>query len=147
MQRAEQAGLSGILSFPSALRQDEVVALLSQADAFLAPCVTAANGAMEGMPVALMGAMASGLPVISTRHSGIPELIGDGVSGLLVDERDAAGLAGAMTRLRGDDGLRQSLAATARARTENDYDAARLNKELFKILTALPGAGDGRGSR
>jgi colanic acid/amylovoran biosynthesis glycosyltransferase len=137
MARATEAGLANIVSFPGPLHQDEVVALLSTADAFVAPSVTAANGDMEGIPVALMEAMASGLPVISTRHSGIPELIKDGVSGLLADERDAAGLADAMARIMADERLTRSLVDAARAGIERDYDASRLNKDLFKRLTAL----------
>ena len=79
--------------------QGETVNLIKEADIFLAPSVTAANGDQEGIPVVLMEALASGLPVISTHHSGIPELVEDGRSGLLVPERDVPALADALKRL------------------------------------------------
>ncbi|MBL1603589.1 glycosyltransferase, partial [Klebsiella pneumoniae] len=60
---------------------------------FLLPSVTASNGDMEGIPVALMEAMASGLPVISTYHSGIPELIDDHKNGYLCPERNSEAIA------------------------------------------------------
>jgi colanic acid/amylovoran biosynthesis glycosyltransferase len=68
--------------------QNEIKVLMSETDIFLAPSVTSRNGDQEGIPVVLMEAMASGIPVISTYHSGIPELIEDGKSGFLAPERD-----------------------------------------------------------
>jgi glycosyltransferase involved in cell wall biosynthesis len=66
---------------------------------------TPENGDMEGKPIAVMEAMASGLPVVATRHSGIPELIEDEVTGLLVAEYDIEAMADAMIRLAKDDDL------------------------------------------
>ena len=70
---------------------------------------------MEGIPVALMEAMASGVPVVATRLSGIPELVEDGVTGLLVEPHDPDGLAAALERLLADDELAARLAAAPRA--------------------------------
>lgn len=133
----ENLGLGDTIAFPGTLRQPEVVALYDEADAFMAPSVTAANGDMEGIPVALMEAMASGLPVISTRHSGIPELIEDGVSGLLAEERDVAGLADAMMTLMSSEDLRNSLAVAGRHKVEQDFEAKYLNRALLNELTSL----------
>ncbi|NEP20408.1 MAG: colanic acid biosynthesis glycosyltransferase WcaL, partial [Leptolyngbya sp. SIO4C1] len=74
-------------------QQDEVAKILSTAHILLAPSVTSSNGDMEGIPVALMEAMATGIPVISTWHSGIPELIHHEKSGILVPERNSSELA------------------------------------------------------
>ena len=71
----------------------EVKAMLDDADVFLLPSVTGADGDMEGIPVALMEAMAVGIPVVSTLHSGIPELVEADKSGWLVPENDARALA------------------------------------------------------
>ena len=81
--------------------QDEVATTLQSAHVLVAPSVTAADGDQEGTPVAILEAQASGLPVISTRHSGIPEIVQDGVSGRLVDERNAPALAAAIAEIVG----------------------------------------------
>ncbi|VUS83915.1 GDP-mannose-dependent alpha-(1-6)-phosphatidylinositol monomannoside mannosyltransferase [Klebsiella huaxiensis] len=73
-----------ILGFQS---QDKVKMILDKSNVFALPSVVASNGDMEGIPVALMEAMASGLPVISTYHSGIPELIENNVNGYLCEEK------------------------------------------------------------
>ena len=72
---------------------EQIVELVASADIFLAPCVTAKNGDQEGIPMVIMEAMALGLPVISTEHTGIPELVEDGKTGYLVSERDVDALA------------------------------------------------------
>jgi colanic acid/amylovoran biosynthesis glycosyltransferase len=74
-------------------RHDEIVELMRSADILLAPSVTSKDGDQEGIPVVLMEALAQGLPVLSTRHSGIPELVRDGEFGFLVPERDLDALA------------------------------------------------------
>lgn len=73
-------------------RQDEVVQILNSSDILVAPSITSQNGDQEGIPVAIMEAMAMGMPVVSTLHSGIPELVQNGVSGYLVPEKDVDGL-------------------------------------------------------
>lgn len=72
---------------------------MADADMLLQPSVTAASGDQEGIPVALMEALAMGLPVVATKHAGIPELVLDGETGLLVPERDPAALAAAIGEL------------------------------------------------
>ena len=69
-------------------QQHEIVQILSKTHLLLAPSITSSDGDTEGIPVVLMEAMAMGLPVISTEHSGIPELVENGKSGFLVPERD-----------------------------------------------------------
>ena len=73
--------------------------LLDNADILLAPSVTAEDGDQEGTPTVLMEALAQGLPVLSTRHSGIPELVQDGESGFLVPERDVDAMAGSCEKM------------------------------------------------
>jgi colanic acid/amylovoran biosynthesis glycosyltransferase len=77
----------------------EVVRLFDQAHIFLAPSVTSQQGDQEGIPLVVHEAMAVGLPVVSTRHTGIPELVQDGESGFLVAERDVNGIADRLTYL------------------------------------------------
>ena len=75
------------------VNQEEVTKLMQDSDILIAPSITANDGDKEGIPVVLMEAQAMGLPVISTYHSGIPELIIDGHNGFLVKERDFSALA------------------------------------------------------
>jgi colanic acid/amylovoran biosynthesis glycosyltransferase len=79
--------------------QEEVSQLMSESHLFLLPSVTASDGNKEGTPTVLLEAQATGLPVVSTTHAGIPEIVADGDAGLLVPERDADALADALSEL------------------------------------------------
>jgi glycosyltransferase involved in cell wall biosynthesis len=98
------------------------------------PCRVARNGDLDGIPVALMEAMAAGVPVVSTRLSGIPELVEDGRSGLLVPPDDAAALADALHRLLADDSLAAALALRARARVAELHDLEKNSARLAALL-------------
>lgn len=89
----EQYQLDGVIEMPGFKPSHQVKEMLEQADVFLLPSITGRDGDMEGIPVALMEAMAVGIPVISTVHSGIPELVESGKSGWLAPENDAQALA------------------------------------------------------
>ena len=95
-----------------------------EAHLYIQPSVTAESGDQEGVPVSLMEAMASGIPVISTRHSGIPELVIDGQTGHLTGERDGEALAVAIERLT-HRASAERLAQAARARVEQEFDRRR----------------------
>jgi colanic acid/amylovoran biosynthesis glycosyltransferase len=114
--------------------QTEVARAMAEAHLFLAPSVTAANGDMEGIPVSLMEAMATGLPVISTHHSGIPELVDDGKSGCLVHERDVAELTDALGQLAGHPERWPEMGEYGRRKVESDYDARTLVERLALLL-------------
>jgi colanic acid/amylovoran biosynthesis glycosyltransferase len=117
--------------------QNEVRNLLDQSHILLAPSVTAENGDQEGIPVALMEAMAMGLPVISTQHSGIPELIENGVSGLLVPERDVEALTEALRFSLNNPSICEKYSGKARSRIEQEYDIDKLNIELEALFSEL----------
>jgi glycosyltransferase involved in cell wall biosynthesis len=97
-------------------------------------CVLPSND--EGLPNAVLESMAAGVPVVATRVGGIPELIDDGVDGLLVEPGDAAGLAEAMTRLATDEALRVRLGAAARKRARSFSWEACTDRhvELYEML-------------
>jgi glycosyltransferase involved in cell wall biosynthesis len=83
----------------------------------------------------MMESLAMGLPVVSTRVSGIPELVRDGENGLLVSEKDAAALAAALGQLMEDDALRRQLAARGRELVEREFNIrenARRMVDLFQ---------------
>lgn len=91
---------------------------------FLSPSVTAADGDSEGgAPVAIIEMAASGMPVVSTRHCDIPEVLEDGVSGLLAEERDVDGLAEKLGWLLDHPEAWDALTSAARRRVETEFDA------------------------
>ncbi len=92
-QLARDYGIEQIVEFIGDRSTEEVAGLLHEADYFLHPSITAKNGDQEGIPTAIMEAMAVGLPIVSTKHAGIPELVEHGVNGLLSNEKDVEGLA------------------------------------------------------
>ena len=115
-------------------KQQEVTAILNHADLVLAPSVTSLDGDCEGIPVSLMESMAKGLPVISTYHSGIPELIEDGVSGYLLPERDINQLASKIEHLITNPTLRVEMGQRGRQKVVQDYNIDLLNDRLIEIL-------------
>jgi len=109
-------GLEDRVEFKGVLSHERVALEMQHARAFVQHSVTTPeNNDMEGKPVAVAEAMASGLPVVSTRHSGIVELVEDEVTGLLVDEFDVEAMAAAMIRLAQDDALVTQLGRDASA--------------------------------
>ena len=87
-QLVKEKNLSDHVTFTGVINEEKVKNLMNEADVFVHHSVTSKRGDREGVPTVLMEAMATGLPVISTFHSGIPELINDGINGFLVKERD-----------------------------------------------------------
>lgn len=116
--------------------QDEVAALLHESQALLAPSITTDSGEEEGIPVALMEAMATGMPVISTRHSGIPELVDDGISGDLVEERTVDQLATSMQRFLDRPGRVAEMGRAGRKTIESRFNNNVLHPRLLEILHA-----------
>lgn len=125
------------IRFLGARPHADVFAELARADVFLLPSIVAENGDMEGVPVSLMEAMARGVIVLATRHSGIPELIEDGVTGLLVDEKDADGIARALDRIASSDLDLPAMRRAARAKVETEFNNATLEAELETRLREL----------
>ena len=95
---ARDLGVIDRIDFLGWRTHDEVSELMHQADLLVAPSVIAADGDMEGMPLVIAEAMSTGLPVLGTRHSGIPEAVRHGENGIVVEERDAEALAEARIR-------------------------------------------------
>ncbi|HUP50649.1 MAG TPA: glycosyltransferase, partial [Thermoanaerobaculia bacterium] len=117
-----------------ALPQDEVAAAIASCDLFVQPSIIAADGQMEGIPVALMEAMAARRPVIATPLSGVPELVEDRVSGLLVDPANSETLAAAMRELLGSPELRSRLGAAGRAKVEREFSIRETVETLGRLL-------------
>ncbi|MGX9255737.1 glycosyltransferase [Pantoea ananatis] len=125
------------VTMPGFKPQEEIRQALNQADIFLLPSKTAADGDMEGIPVALMEAMAVGLPVVSTFHSGIPELIENDVSGWLVKEDDAEALAETLLKLSEGAVDVAPVVAAARHKVETEFNQHIAYRELAQILEQM----------
>lgn len=136
-RQIEEAGLGDVVTLMGAATQTEVAETLAAADVLVTPSVPTASGKREGIPVVLMEAMSSGIPVVASDLSGIPELVVDGESGMLTPPGDAAAIAAALERLAADPGLRQQFAERGRERVLRAFDAhtnARALAELIELV-------------
>ncbi|MFT5468308.1 MAG: colanic acid/amylovoran biosynthesis glycosyltransferase [Verrucomicrobiales bacterium] len=111
---ARELGISEAVSFLGFLNQNELRAAMNRAHVFVHPSRTSTDGNREGVPNSMLEAMATGLPVVATRHGGIPEAVEEGVSGLLVDEDDEDGLTQQLLAVLEDGELRLQLGKAAR---------------------------------
>jgi glycosyltransferase involved in cell wall biosynthesis len=112
----------------------DVKKILSEADLFVLPCIETDTGDKDGIPTSLMEAMASGVPVISTDISSIPDLVTDMETGFVVPERDAGSLAYAIRKvcMMSSEELQRIIHA-AHIRIEDDFNSERLNERLIRI--------------
>jgi glycosyltransferase involved in cell wall biosynthesis len=112
--------------------RDDVPALLAAADIFVLP------SHFEGLPMSVIEAMLTGLPVVATNIRGPREQVVDGVTGLVVPAGAVAPLAAALGRLAADAGLRGKMGAAARARAQELYDEARVVAQTMEVLGLSP---------
>lgn len=130
--RAE--GLASSVTFAGVQDASAIRASLAQADIMLTPSRVSRNGDRESGVIVLKEAGAMGLPSVGTRHGGIPEIIEDGQTGFLVDERDVGAMQDRLTQLLTDPDLRHRLGRAARRQIERHYDAQRQNERLETLL-------------
>jgi glycosyltransferase involved in cell wall biosynthesis len=128
-----ELGLESRVDLVGPQSQEWIRDRLLHSDVFILACVTDLSGDRDGVPVSIMEAMAMGVPVISTPVSGIPELVRDGETGLLVPERDAKELAAAVVRLQNDGGLRSRLVRNGLELISSEYDI-RKNTDQLKVF-------------
>lgn len=136
-RRIAERGLEGVVQLDGkAVLQEDLPRFFAQGHVFAQPCVWAADGDVDGTPRTLMEAMACGNAAISTRLVGIPDIVEDGVSGLLVEPRDAAALANAMERLVTDPAQTARFAAEGRERMERLFQIDRCVEGLVTQFRA-----------
>lgn len=127
-QLARQLGIGDLVRFAGSVGQDDIARYYEQADVFCLPSFS------EGLPVVLLEAMAAGVPVVASRIAGIPELIEDGRSGLLVPPGRADLLADALRSLLVDPGRRAELAAEGRRRVGAEFDVDASAGRLRELM-------------
>lgn len=129
-------GIADVTRMLGPVPQDEVARLLSWADAFVAPCVVGADGNVDGLPTVLLEAMARGVVCIASDVTGIPELIIDGRTGVLVPSGDRGRLVAAIEGLLEPGFPWDAIAASARAAVERDHSSERQASRLAQLTTA-----------
>jgi colanic acid/amylovoran biosynthesis glycosyltransferase len=130
---AKDLGASGQIVFSGSKDIDDVRQSMEESDIFLLASVTAADGDTEGAPVSLLEAQSSGMPIVSTRHAGIPEIVRDQESGLLAQERDVSALANALHWLLDNPGAWPEMGRRGRAFVEERHDIRKLNQRLANL--------------
>ncbi len=130
--RSKQLGLGKHVHFLGARPLDEVAQAMAAAHVLVAPSVTAPNGDQEGIPTVIKEAMATGMPVVSTLHSGIPELVEHGVTGFLAPEHDVDRLAEHLSVLLDHPERWGDMGRKGRAKVEAAFDTERLNDDLVE---------------
>lgn len=113
--------------------QEEVAELMDRSHLFLLPSVTAANGDKEGTPTVLLEAQSAGLPIVSTRHAGIPEIVSDGETGLLVPERNVNALSDALIELISRSDEWGEMGRQGRTYIEENHSIDSITDELIEI--------------
>ena len=110
---------------------------ITSLDVFVLPCQKDCNGDMDGIPVVLMEAMLSGVPVVSTEISGIPELVIDGVTGLLVKPGDEQALAIAVSKLMADVSLKNSMIINAMTKVKEEFSLKSNTRKLNDMFNQV----------
>ncbi len=132
-----ELGIKDYVKFLGAVEEKEVLGLYQQAHIFVLPSITARNEDREGQALVLQEAQATGLPVISTLHNGIPEGVVNGKSGFLVPERDVDALAEKLEYLIEHPEIWSEMGRCGRDFVKEKYDVKKLNQQLVEIYQNL----------
>lgn len=130
-------GVVDAVEFPGVVTQEQVAALMKGSRAFVQHSIITRENDHEGTPLSVLEAMASGLPVISTRHAGIPDVVEHGVNGLLCAEGDTNAMAAHLVQLSNDPALAGRMGAAGRQRALENH---RLEDSLSRLAAILEGA-------
>jgi len=130
---AHKLQIANQVHFPGFVSYDEVGNLFLGADVFVMPCVIAPSGDRDGIPTVIMEALLHKVPVIASAVSGIPELIENEVTGLLVPEKDPPALAAAIIRYTSDRDFAITLAGKGRERVRERFNPERNHRQIFEL--------------
>ncbi len=135
-EQVRRDNLGDVVKLVGGIPRADVLKMLAKADVVALPSIRTKSGKMEGIPVALMEPLACEVPVVSTQTSGIPELVEDGVTGLLVPPENPAALADALQRLADDPELGQRMGRAGREKVLREFD---LNDNATKLVQLMIG--------
>lgn len=135
--RIRALGIGDRVELRGAVQHAGVCAALTQHDIFVLACVVARDGNQDGIPVALMEAAHAGMPLVSTRVSGVPELVRHMETGWLVQPGCATSLAQAVLALQGNPSLMQRLGTNARAHARANFSIRESARQLAKVFTEI----------
>lgn len=124
-QQARAAGVADKVEFAGAMTNHDTLRMVRRAVAFVLPSRIDSHGDRDGIPTSMIESMYLRTPTVSTRVSGIPELVDDGVNGFLVEPEDVDGIAAALQRLLVDDALRARMGDAGRAKVAAEFEVAR----------------------
>lgn len=136
----ERAGLGSLFELTGALAQDEVRARLGRSTIFVLPCVTEKEGGMDNLPTVIMEAMAAGLPVVSTAIAGVPEMVQNQVTGILLPEHDPKQLAETLEAVLADETRLRSLGRAGRERAAGLFAIEKNVGRLRELFSQLMGS-------
>ena len=122
------------VEFVGIASEASVIERLARADVFVQHCVKASDGDMEGAPVSICEAMASGLAVVTTRHAGIVDLMREAKTGFLCDEHDWRTMADRMVTLAKDSEMRRRFGLAARERMAREFNARGQAGKISQLL-------------
>lgn len=137
LQLARALGINNAVAFPGPLPHAKLTEVMQGARAFVQHSVTTTYGDSEGTPVSIIEAGATGLPVVSTRHGGIPDVVVSGETGILVEEGDVDGMAQAMLKLAQDPPLAQEMGVAARNRVAMHFSLDQTIATLWQIISSV----------
>ncbi|PYK65225.1 MAG: hypothetical protein DME50_09350 [Verrucomicrobia bacterium] len=132
----EQLGLQEFVRLPGPKPQHDLRARLADASVFVLPSVPEPEGGMDNLPTVIMEAMATGLPVVSTRIGGIPEMVVENETGFLVQPDDVVALAGAIEKLTNERSLGQRLGQAGYERAQRLFSIENNLRELCALLSS-----------
>jgi glycosyltransferase involved in cell wall biosynthesis len=141
-ERARALGLEGRVAWRGSATQDEILAALRRADLFCLPSRVARDGDRDGLPNVIMEAMSQELPVVATRAAAIPEVVREGVTGLLVPPEDPEALARALASLARDPTSRAAMGRAGRRRIAEHFGAERGIARLAARFGLRPAPGE-----
>jgi glycosyltransferase involved in cell wall biosynthesis len=135
--KIQELGIADRVVMHGVKKQPEIVTLLARSCIFVAPYVEVASGDKDGIPTAMLEAMSTGLPIVTTDAGSIPEAVTSGVEAICVPQRDPVRLAEAIQRLVRDPALRARMGEAGRRRVETEYSVDVTERPLHERIKAL----------